>query len=139
MNALRASQPEFPTPPTASLRAHPQRSPRRKRRAAPAARQLTTELGVEATLKLGVNLLMMVAACSALIKLFPYHQTQQEKLAQAQAELAKTEQYLASARADFSRYFDPQQAESVMREQTNRMSPHQRRIVWVNPDQNSAP
>ena len=139
MSALRAFQPDLPQSessitPTQRNSQRPARSKRPVRRS---PNRQVTELALEATVKLGVNLLLATAAVSALAKLIPYHQAQQEKLAQVRAEVEQTEQRVDRVRDNFNRYFDPQQTSSVIQEQTNRIHPNQRQIVWV--DRNAAP
>lgn len=106
----------------------PLRPVRRRSRSRHSAQR---ELTIEVMVKLGVNLLLITAASSALFRLVPYHRTQQERLQQIQAELDKTEDRLDTVNADFGRHFDPQQVGKIMQEQTNRFSPNQRQIVWV--------
>lgn len=90
-------------------------------------------IAFELSTKLVVNVLLTVAAASTLLKLVPYHLVQQEKLHSIQAEVADVEGRVDQLRADFGRQFDPQQTMSVMQEQSNRVSPTQRRIVWSTP------
>jgi hypothetical protein len=94
-------------------------------------------IALELSTKLVVNVLLTVAAAATLFKLVPYHLVQQKKLQSIQAEVANVEGRVAQLRVDFGRQFDPQQTMSVMQEQSNRVSPTQRRIVWSSPRETS--
>lgn len=80
-----------------------------------------------------MNLILAIAAVSALVKLIPYNLTQQAKLRELTTEVAAVEGRVDQIQTDFNRHFDPRQATSVMQEQTSRVQPGQRPIVWVDP------
>jgi hypothetical protein len=80
-----------------------------------------------------VNILLSTAAIAGLIKLLPHHLSQQAKLREVRLEAERTEERVNNLRADFSRSFDPGQAKSVMQEQSHRVDPTQRQVVWQNP------
>jgi hypothetical protein len=82
-----------------------------------------------------VNGVLACAAVASLVRLVPYAQTQKASLQEAQAAVAVAEQKNARLKADFSRYFDPRQASSVMQEQSGWKLPTQRQIVWIHPPQ----
>jgi predicted fused transcriptional regulator/phosphomethylpyrimidine kinase len=87
--------------------------------------------------KLAVNVVLAIAAISALIKLIPYNLTQQAHLRELTTEVAAVEGRVSQVQTDFNRHFDPRQATRVMQEQTSRIQPGQRPIVWVNPPSDS--
>jgi len=89
-------------------------------------------VAVEVGVKLAVNLVLAIAAVSALVKLIPYNLIQQAKLRELTTEVAAVEGRVEQIQTDFNRHFDPRQATSVMQEQTSRIQPRQRPIVWVN-------
>jgi uncharacterized membrane protein (DUF106 family) len=89
-------------------------------------------MAVQTTAKLAVNVLLSAAALSALVKLLPYYQFQQEKLQEIQTEVKLTQGRVSDLRTDFSRYFDPQQAKNIMQEQSNRVNPGQRPVILLN-------
>lgn len=89
-------------------------------------------MALQTTAKLTVNVLLSAAAVSALVKLLPYYQSQQQKLQEIQTEVNMTEGRVDSLRTAFSRYFDPQQAKSIMQDQSNRVDPGQRSVFLVN-------
>lgn len=120
MNAIQQ-----PTPPLKPE--EPRRIARkRKNRRHPyqtAARQTAT--------KVVVNLLLTIVAGSAIIKLVPYYLSQQRQLQEIRSEVELAEGRVERLRTDFNRYFDPQQARSVMQEQSNRIEPGQRPLILV--------
>ena len=85
---------------------------------------------IETTAKLLTNLLLSVCATSALLKLWPYYQSVQEKLQVINSEIQSTTERLGNEKADFSRYFDPSQTQTIMQEQSNRVDPNQIPIIW---------
>lgn len=95
-------------------------------------------LVTEASVRLGANVLLGLVAISALVKLIPYTLDQQTKLQDLHIEVKTVEKRVDQLRAEFDRHFDPQQAVSVMQEQSVRVDPNQRQIIWVNPSDNVA-
>lgn len=122
MNAFQPSRPPLqPVEPRRSL----QRKSRQHRR----PYQVVT---LETTAKLAVNVLLSAAAVSGLMQLLHYQWFQQEKLWEIQTEVKQAEERVNLLRTDFSRYFDPQQANSIMQEQSNWVEPGQHQVVWQN-------
>lgn len=72
-----------------------------------------------------------MAAIAALSNLIPYLVSHQAKLREIRTEVRETELQVNQLQDKFSRSFDPSQAESVMIEQSARINPNQRRVVWV--------
>lgn len=122
MNAIQPSRP--PLQPV-----EPRRAPQRKSRNHRRPHQL---LALQTTAKLTANLLLSALAVSALAKLLPYQLSQQEKLQEIQTEVKVTEGRVNRLRTDFNRYFDPQQAKSIMQEQSNRVAPGERPVILIN-------
>jgi len=87
----------------------------------------------EAAVRLGVNLVLGIGAISTLIKLVPYNLAQQAKLHEIRSEVAEVEGRVDRLQAEFDRNFDPNQTMNVMREQSARLNPNQRQIIWMNP------
>ncbi|MER3478064.1 MAG: hypothetical protein C4287_18370, partial [Leptolyngbya sp. ERB_1_2] len=102
------------------------RVPKPSRRARP---QHGRMLAVEAVAKIGVNIVISSAAIAALAQLIPYSVNQQAKLKEIQAEVQTTNARVSRLKTEFNRYFDPQQASAIVREQTNRADPNQRLVV----------
>jgi hypothetical protein len=74
-----------------------------------------------------------LVAVSALVRLVPYNMMQSTKLKELRTEVAEVEGRVDVLRAEFKRNFDPQQALNVMQEQSARMHPNQRQIIWLTP------
>lgn len=123
MNAIQPSRP--PLQPVEPRRVVPQRKSRNRRHP-------YRSMAVQTTVKLTVNVLLSAAAVSALVKLLPYYQSQQEKLQEIQTEVKLTEGRVNRLRTDFNRYFDPQQTKNIMQEQSNRVNPGQRPVILLN-------
>ena len=123
MNALQPSRP--PLKQVEPRRVASQRKNRDRRRP-------YQVMAVQTTAKLTINVLLSAVAVSALVKLVPYYLSQQEKLQEIQTEIKLTEERVNSLRTDFNRYFDPQQAKSIMQEQSNRVDPGQRPVILMN-------
>jgi hypothetical protein len=92
-------------------------------------------MALENTAKIGVNLTIIAASISALVQLLPYHWLQQNKLREAHTELTLVTGRVKTLETQFSRNFDPQQAKSIMQQQSYRIGSNQRRIVLISPDQ----
>lgn len=91
-------------------------------------------MALEAGAKLAVNCFLTIAALSALVKLVPQNVSQQANLQNIRMEVSAIESRVNLLQADFSHRFDPNQANSVMREQSGRVSPGQRQVIWVTPN-----
>ncbi|MGQ4648054.1 slr1601 family putative cell division protein [Lyngbya aestuarii] len=88
----------------------------------------------ETMLKLVANLVLCAGAFYGLSQLLPYQLSQQGKLREVKREVKRTERRVNNLRSDFSRSFDPRQAKSVMQEQSYRVDPNQRQVVWQESD-----
>lgn len=91
-------------------------------------RLLALELGIKSS----INIFLSVIAVISLIKLLPYHWSQQERLQEMRVEVQKVETRLQSLRRSFGASFAPNSL-PVMEEQSPRVNPNQRRVVWVEP------
>jgi cell division protein FtsB len=129
MNAL----PSPPSSPSARLQRKTSRQALRQnsRRTKSPYRIVAIEVGA----KLGVNLLLAIAAGVALVRLVPYNISQQAKLAELQAETNRAEERVNLLQESFNRYFDPYQVNIIMQEESNRISENQRRIIFLQPEQ----
>jgi len=121
MNAIQPSRP--PLQPIQKRRV----VPRPKRHLRQRSYQV---MALEGTAKIAVNLVITAAAASALSQLLPYHWLQQEKLREISTEVKLMEGRVNTLQAEFSRNFDPRQAQSIMQEQSYRFDPNQRRIAF---------
>ncbi|MBF2064082.1 MAG: hypothetical protein IGS39_06610 [Calothrix sp. C42_A2020_038] len=127
MNAIQPSRQE----PQQQLQQPVQKrlkSPRPKRHLRARSYQV---MALETTAKIGVNIAMSVAALSALVQLLPNHWLQQEKLRAIRIEVNLAEARVSKLNAEFSRNFDPSQAQSIMQQHGYRFDPNQRRIVFT--------
>jgi len=84
----------------------------------------------ETTARLAVNVVLCAAAIAGLVRLLPYHLSQQAKERELRTELTRTEERVKGLRTDFSRSFDAGQSKSVMQEQSYRVDPNQRPVSW---------
>ncbi|KJH71461.1 slr1601 family putative cell division protein [Aliterella atlantica] len=121
MHALRESRPPLEPRQTS-------RTPRRKVRKRVNANPYRV-LALENTVKLFVNGLLIVGTASALVKLLPYSFSQQAKLQEITTEVNLTQNRVDNLQKDFKRNFDPQQAQKIMQEQSNRVAPGQRQVI----------
>ena len=88
-------------------------------------------IAIEITVKLFINIMLAVFATSAVIKLFPYYQSSQDKLEAIEAEVNTAKQQLFEKKDDFSRHFDPRQTQTIMQEQSNLVDPEKVPIIWM--------
>jgi len=126
---MNAIQPSF----------HPLQQPtvtrRRVRRTSPTAhRQPYRAVSAETTAKLFANIVISSAAVSGLVQLLPYQLSQQTKLQDLKKEVSRSEKRVTSVSSTFNRHFDPEQAQSVMKEQSNRVDKSQRRVILLDKD-----
>jgi hypothetical protein len=122
MNAIQPSRPPLQQP-TPKKRANPR--PHRHLR-----QRSHRIMGLETTVKIGVNIAISTAAISALVQLLPYHWTQQEKLRAVRTEVNQMETRVGGLQTEFSRNFDPTQTKSIMQQQGYRFAPNQRQVVF---------
>ncbi|GAC1459922.1 MAG: hypothetical protein NVS2B14_06580 [Chamaesiphon sp.] len=103
------------------------------RRPSPSHRRYSSYWGLasETTAKLVVNGVLSSAAIAGIIQLLPFQLTQKAKLQEIQAEVKQTEQRVNRLDINFSRGFDPQQAQSIMQEQSHRVDPTQHQVILV--------
>ncbi len=99
-----------------------------------ARRQRLTQVVVETTAKLAVNIVICGGAISALVQLLPYNWLQQDKLREINTEVSLSEGRVNRLQTDFGRYFDPHQAKNIMQEQSQRVDPSQRQVYMIDKD-----
>lgn len=124
MNAIQPSRPPLQPIPRRQV------APRPKRHLRQRSYQV---MALETTAKIGVNIVISVAAVTALVRLLPYHWSQQAKLQEVNTELRQVEARVNALNVEFSRNFDPRQAKSIMQEQGYRFDPNQRPIMLIKP------
>lgn len=90
-------------------------------------------LTVEITVKLALSWVVAGFALTSLVRLLPYHLSQQAKLQEVSTTVKETEQRVNLLRDEFNRNFDPQQTVSLMQEYSSRLAPNQSRVFWKEP------
>lgn len=87
-------------------------------------------IACEVTAKLAVNVVLSTTAVMALVHLFPHRTFQAARLQELQVAVQSTGMRVQHVQARFSRYFDPSQTRLLMQENSNRIDPLRRQIVW---------
>lgn len=85
---------------------------------------------VETTLRLTVNLSISALAIFSVKQLLPYHNVQQEKLAEIEGEIAKIQPRVERLEESFGTTFDPQLSKKVMKQNTYKVDPNLRPIFF---------
>lgn len=121
----------------------PQHSPRPLRRRSQARVRPRTHrhyraIALETTAKILTNFTLSGLALAALVQIVPNQRMVYEKWREIEAEVKITEARVKQQQEEFSRYFDPQQAQNIMQENGNRVDPRQRQIVWLHPNHRTA-
>ncbi|MBF2029191.1 MAG: hypothetical protein IGS48_20915 [Oscillatoriales cyanobacterium C42_A2020_001] len=116
----------------------PIRQPQRTSRVSPQARSRKRShphraIAYETTAKLVVNLVLSVAAISALVQLLPYRAAQEGKVQELEAAVKSTDRRVQGVQARFQNFFDPYQARENMQDLTDRIDPLRRRVIWKAP------
>ncbi len=96
-------------------------------------RRINQARALEIIVMLAVNALLSATAVVALVQLIPYQRSQQAKLQEMQSQAKVAQERVNRVKDQFNRNFDPQQARQIMQEQTNRIDPKQRQVVWIPP------
>ncbi|MBE9114558.1 hypothetical protein IQ249_01490 [Lusitaniella coriacea LEGE 07157] len=86
---------------------------------------------IETSLKLLVNGSLSVIAVVALVDLVPHLLSHQAKLKDIRSQVKEAEVQVNELREKFSYSFAPDRAKNVMQEQSARVDPNQRRVIWV--------
>lgn len=125
MNALQQ-----PRQPLETVEQHRQVKPKRKLRQRSRFNPYQAK-AIENTAKLVVNMVLVVGAVSGFVRLLSYNASQQTKLQEISTEVKLTEGRVADLQTDLNRSFDPQQAQKIRQEQSNRVDPQQRPVFFV--------
>lgn len=117
----------------------PARVKRRRRRARTVSpvyphRALMWEVGG----KLGICLVLLAMVTAGLVRLVPRAIAQHQQLQAIEQDRAHLDQRVQQLQADFGYRFDPQQAQRIMQEQSNRVAPGQVQVIWLDPQQQQA-
>ncbi|MDJ1181857.1 hypothetical protein [Roseofilum casamattae] len=87
-------------------------------------------IALEATAKAAVHLVLIAVGTSAIVRLIPYYRSVQAKLESVEIQVQQTQERVDSLQLDFDRSFDPDRATQVMAEQSHRIDPQRRSVVW---------
>lgn len=85
----------------------------------------------ESGLQIGFNVVVSVMAIGALVQIVPERTPRNANLAQLEAEVLEREGRVDRLHERFVYYFDPSQLQSIVREESQKIHPQQRPIVWV--------
>jgi len=94
------------------------------------------EMVIELAIKLSLSSVLSLAAIASLVRLLPYHFSQQAKLQELRTQVRETEARVIYLREQLSRNFDPQQTMSLMMEYSPRLAPNQSRVFWLGEEGN---
>ncbi len=109
------------------------RQPTAKKNRQQRSRRLPTYRGmtVELSLKLIFSWIVAIASITSLVRLIPYHLSQQAKLKELKIQVAETDARVTKLREQLNRNFDPQQTQSLMEQYGSLISPDRQRIYWL--------
>lgn len=121
MNAIQPSRP--PVQPRENRQVARRSKTNQRRR-----RQSYQGILLENTAKLFASTAIASLALYGLAQLLPYVWSQQQKSQEISHEVKQAEGRVNNLRQNFTVYFDPHQAEAVMKEQSNLLQPGQRQV-----------
>jgi outer membrane murein-binding lipoprotein Lpp len=75
--------------------------------------------------------ILSIAAIASLVKLLPYHWSQQAKLKELRTQVKETEARVNQLRQELENNFDPQQAQNLMHQYGTQINRTQSRIFWL--------
>lgn len=121
------------------VRASPRR-PRRRPSLHPRQRRNSRSWAsvLETGLKLTVDVTVSLGAIAALSQLLPSYTRSQDQLEQLHEDVDTTRSQVQGLQGQFSRYFDPTQVRNLIEEETQRLDPQRRPIVWTEPVEQEA-
>ena len=90
----------------------------------------------EVTIKLILSCALVIGAIAALVKLVPYHFSQQAKLREIDAQVEETRGRVGQLKEELNRNFDPQLSQNLMEEYSPRLAPNQTVVFWLDQEQN---
>ena len=89
---------------------------------------------IELSLQTAVNCALIGVAVTAIANLLPHHLSQQERIAEIRTELEEAEYRVNVLREDFEGNFDAYESPNLMREHSEKVDLHEKRIIWVEPN-----
>lgn len=117
----------------------PSRRPRRSPHTKARRRGLYQRMAYETSARLVVNVVMSCVAVSALVHLMPYRSSQDVRLQELQVAVKSTGERVQRVQSSFNYFFDPSQARSIMEQQSNRIDPLRRPVIWQQANQPTQP
>ncbi len=88
---------------------------------------------IKVAVKIAINGILSTAALTALIKLVPYHFSQEAKLREIRLEVSNTEKRVNELRQNFSINFATSETDSQMSNYSPKVEPNQMRVFWQSP------
>ncbi|MEM7756622.1 MAG: hypothetical protein AAF298_00625 [Cyanobacteria bacterium P01_A01_bin.40] len=88
----------------------------------------------EITLKLILSWAIAIGALASLLRLLPYHLTQQAKLKELRIQVQETDARVSKLREQLNYNFDPHRTKSLMEQYSTLTAPNQSRIYWLPED-----
>jgi cell division protein FtsB len=89
------------------------------------------EKTIETSLKIFANVGISLLAILSIKHLLPYHLTQQEKIAEINAEIAKIKPRVEKLQESFGTTFDPKLTRKVMEKNTYKVDPNVSRVFFI--------
>lgn len=80
--------------------------------------------------KIAINGILSTAAITALVRLVPYHFSQEAKLEEITVEVRNAEKRVAKLRESFSKNFATSFSDSTMENYSSKVEPNQVRVFW---------
>ena len=118
--------------PQRSWYSHPPEKPNKKqRRQYDQYSQAQRRLAREVSAKLVFNTILTIITSASLVKLVPYYLVQQDKLQEVKAEIQDTQDRVNQLNQEFSYYFDTKQSQSLVKKNTVKIAPNERRLFLI--------
>jgi hypothetical protein len=118
--------------PQRSWYSHPPEKPNKKqRRQYDQYSQAQRRLAREVSAKLVFNTILTIITSASLVRLVPYYLVQQDKLQEVKAEIQDTQDRVNQLNQEFSYYFDTKQSQSLVKKNTVKIAPNERRLFLI--------
>jgi hypothetical protein len=118
--------------PQRSWYSHPPEKPNKKqRRQYDQHSQAQRRLAREVSAKLVFNTILTIITSASLVRLVPYYLVQQDKLQEVKAEIQDTQDRVNQLNQEFSYYFDTKQSQSLVKKNTVKIAPNERRLFLI--------
>ena len=88
-------------------------------------------ISAEICIKLVFSWIIAIASIVSLVRLLPYHLSQQAKLKELRIQVEQTDARVARLREQLNRNFDPHQTNSLMEQYSSLLAPDRSRIYWL--------